>query len=419
MSRGIQVCMFLLVSTCLYMPAGYSMEAIVSTSEGDDIPVEVVGRSDIVRLLWFPAETGLKAEDKKIAVELAKQGVEVWLVDLFAARFLPLSQSSMDVIPAEDVSRVIRAASSDAARVYIFSPGRGAVPVLRGAYRWQSQQGQLAGIILLHPKLYEETPEPGAPARLLPVVTLTNQPIYLLQPELSPLRWRWSEIMTGLQQGGSDVFGERLKRVRDRFYFRPDANLHEDRLAQQFAQYLLHAMLRLQYVQKLRLLPDGEFVPASGRAGKKSRSLRPYAGQPQPPELQLTQYKGGQRSLAAEQGKVVLVNFWASWCPPCVHEMPSMQALYETYKSQGLEILAVNMAESEIEVESFLHTRIAVQFPILLDQDGEALRRWDVFAFPTSYVIDRKGDIRYALFGAVDWQDATITSRLEQLLEEK
>ena len=99
--------------------------------------------------------------------------------------------------------------------------------------------------------------------------------------------------------------------------------------------------------------------------------------------------------------------------------MPSMQALYETYKSQGLEILAVNMAESEIEVESFLHTRVAVQFPILLDQDGEALRRWDVFAFPTSYVIDRKGDIRYALFGAVDWQDATITSRLEQLLEEK
>ena len=391
----------------------------VTTLEGDEIPIEVYGDNSRVRLLWLPPETGLKAEDREQAKLLAAQGVEVWLVDLFTARFLPLAQSSVDSMPAEDVARVIKAASTDGASVYLLAAGRGAVPLLRGVRAWQLQQGSVAGVILLHPKLYRETPNPGEAARLLPIVKLTNQAVYLLQPELSPWRWRLGEITAALEAGGSDVYTQVLPQVRDRFYFRPDAGRQETRMSAQLPAMVVKAMLRLQHLDKARSVVSGELMDSVPLAGKKERELRPYTGNPLPPRLELEQYQGMQRSLQAERGKVVLVNFWASWCPPCVHEMPSMQAIYTRLKPKGLEILAVNMAEQEEHIAGFLQNKVTVDFPLLLDRDGETLRRWDVFAFPTSFIVDRKGRIRYALFGAVDWQEPIISSKLEQLLAEK
>lgn len=419
MCRSLLISLILLVSINFYLPTRVSAIELPTTAEGEEIPLEIYGRSGSVRLLWFPPETGLKPEDKELALQLSMQGIEVWLVDLFAARFLPLAQSSMDSMPAADISSVIRAASTDNVRVYLLAAGRGAVPILRGARDWQSQLGQLAGIILLHPKLYEQTPNPGEQARLLPILKLTNQPVYILQPELSPVRWRLAEMTSALQYGGSDVFIERLPQVRDRFYFRPDADALEQQQSKQLPQQVIKAMLRLQYVQKNRSMPRGELTEIESVSGKRERSLQAYKGNPQPPGLELQQYQGTRRSLAGEQGKVVLVNFWASWCPPCVHEMPSMQGLYQALKPQGLEILAINMAEPEAQIKQFLQTRVAVDFPILMDSDGEALRRWDVFAFPTSFVVDRQGRVRYALFGAVDWQNPQIKKQLQQLLEEK
>ena len=118
------------------------------------------------------------------------------------------------------------------------------------------------------------------------------------------------------------------------------------------------------------------------------------------------------------KGKVVLVNFWASWCPPCVHEMPSMQHLQNRLFAKGFTILGVNMAEDVKTVRHFLKTKVAVDFPILFDIDGAALKDWGVFAFPTSYVIDKKGKIRYAIYGGVDWETQDIINKITLLLNE-
>lgn len=122
--------------------------------------------------------------------------------------------------------------------------------------------------------------------------------------------------------------------------------------------------------------------------------------------------------LAHLKGKVVLVNFWASWCPPCVHEMPSMQRLQNRFFTKGFTILGVNMAESEETVRHFLKTKVDIQFPILFDKEGMALKRWGVFAFPTSYLIDKKGKIRYAIYGGVDWEKESILKKITFLLNE-
>ena len=96
-----------------------------------------------------------------------------------------------------------------------------------------------------------------------------------------------------------------------------------------------------------------------------------------------------------------------------------MQRLADKLGPEEFTILAVNMAEEVATINNFLQTRVKVRFPVLLDQDGAALKRWDVFAFPTSYVIDKQGNIRYALFGSVEWDSQEMLTIFSELIQER
>lgn len=147
----------------------------------------------------------------------------------------------------------------------------------------------------------------------------------------------------------------------------------------------------------------------------QARDLKPYRGDPKPAPLALADLAGQRLGLSTLRGQVVLVNFWATWCPPCIKEMPSMQRLHERFGKRGFTVLAVNMGETRAEVNEFLK-RVPVTFPILLDHDGAVLKSWKVFAFPTSYVIGVDGTIRLAVFGEVDWDAPDVVASVEALL---
>lgn len=146
----------------------------------------------------------------------------------------------------------------------------------------------------------------------------------------------------------------------------------------------------------------------------QARELKPYTGGATPP-LILKDLNGNSHNLSDYRGRVVLVNFWATWCPPCRAEMPSMERLQQKLAHKPFTVLAVDMGESEAAVRAFLK-EIPVSFPILMDKDGAALKRWKVFAFPTSYVVDAQGRIRYALFGALEWDQPDPLRKITELL---
>ena len=142
--------------------------------------------------------------------------------------------------------------------------------------------------------------------------------------------------------------------------------------------------------------------------------LKPWTGGPTPP-LALRDLGGQPSPLAAYKGKVVLVNFWATWCAPCIEEMPSMQRLREKLGPAGFEVLAVNYQEGEARINDFLKKR-PLNLTILRDHDGTARTAWGVRVFPTSYVVDADQRIRYVVIGDVDWSSAKVENQIRSLL---
>jgi peroxiredoxin len=137
------------------------------------------------------------------------------------------------------------------------------------------------------------------------------------------------------------------------------------------------------------------------------------------PDFVLPRLNGAAVPLSDYRGKVVLLNFWATWCPPCRAEMPSMEKLYQAYRDRGLEILAISADKSsKVVVESFVEAR-GLTFPILLDPANEVFAQYGVRGLPTSYLLDRQGRIVSGEVGARDWSGKTARQLVERLLAEE
>jgi thiol-disulfide isomerase/thioredoxin len=146
-----------------------------------------------------------------------------------------------------------------------------------------------------------------------------------------------------------------------------------------------------------------------------SGELLQYEQESTPPELSLPDLSGQQQRLEDYRGQVVLVNFWASWCPPCLAEMPSMQRLLETMSARPFQILAVNAEEAKSKVWKFSKL-LDISFPTLLDSSGDVTRAWAVEVFPTSYLVDASGHIRYVSYGSLEWDDTSVVNVIETLM---
>ena len=137
------------------------------------------------------------------------------------------------------------------------------------------------------------------------------------------------------------------------------------------------------------------------------------------PEFVLPDLSGAPVRLSDHEGKVILLNFWATWCPPCRAEMPSMETLYQAYRNQGLLILAISGDRTgRSVVKSFVQDR-GVTFPILLDPDGEVFAQYGVRGLPTSYLLDRRRRVFSADVGARDWSGKVARQIVERLLAEE
>jgi len=150
-------------------------------------------------------------------------------------------------------------------------------------------------------------------------------------------------------------------------------------------------MRRRAFVKTLLLAP----------ALAAAQELKPTPPAPAP-ALDLVDLRGERRTLADYRGKVVLVNFWATWCVPCREEMPSIERLRASLEGRPFAVLAVNLAEREETIRKFLDA-VPLAFPVLLDRDAKATRAWQAKVLPATYIVGPDGAIRYRHLGELDW----------------
>ena len=121
------------------------------------------------------------------------------------------------------------------------------------------------------------------------------------------------------------------------------------------------------------------------------------------PGLALENVSGAAESLEDFRGQVVLVNNWATWCPPCKAEMPSLQKYYATHQEEGFTLVAINAGDGKPEVDKFV-SDYGLTFNVWLDPDGAALNAFKNGNLPNSYVLDRTGTVRYAWTGEISYE---------------
>ena len=139
---------------------------------------------------------------------------------------------------------------------------------------------------------------------------------------------------------------------------------------------------------------------------------------PAAPDFSLPNPDGKKLSLKDFRGKLVLLNFWATWCEPCRKEMPTMVRLHNEFKSKGFEIVAVNVKDKRPEALAFIKD-MKMNFPVMMDPEGEAGLLYGAFGMPITYLIDHKGVVMARLLGDADWYTPKARGLIKSLLEKK
>ncbi len=170
---------------------------------------------------------------------------------------------------------------------------------------------------------------------------------------------------------------------------------------------------RLPYI--LALLFMGAVVVAAW-VGRDS--YRPVIAGEVAPVFTATTLDGTPVSLDEYRGKVVLLNVWATWCPPCRTELPSMQRTFKALQDKGFMILGVNVGEKWDTVAPFLED-FSLTYPILLDKDSSAMAEWGIMGLPTTFIVDRQGRVTHRIVGGRDWDDPAFRARLTAIIDQQ
>lgn len=173
----------------------------------------------------------------------------------------------------------------------------------------------------------------------------------------------------------------------------------------------------MRMIVKLILSVVALLFALSTGAGELKQGLSALTDKPAAHDFNLKDMDGKSWRLSELRGKVVLVNFWATWCPPCRAELPSLERLWQLLNKEDFVVLAVNVGESVDTIFPFTGTlESSPTFPILLDLDSAVLNAWPVLGLPTTFIIDRHGKIVFRAVGGREFDDPVLVGQIRELI---
>lgn len=415
-----------LIGICfsLLLSVAQAKSFYLDTDHGEEITVHqypaTFSDSQKPLLIWFTEGYAERNSFKQLITRFNDAGYDIWQIDLLESYFIERTPTNIRKLKGDGVAAVLEHAQQQAKAFIPVSTGRMSLILLRGLRQWQlaeqpqSGVGKMQQTVLFFPNLYNAPEQAGDAPEFFPIVSASSLPITIVQPSEGTFKWKLPELVDALQQHNSRLTLVSVPKVRDWYFLRRSANEVEkqasEKLIGDFGKWL--AVATEQTDNKFQ--PQTEIKAAQITTGKKG--LVPIQAR-SATDFELRDTFGKSLKFSDKSGKVILLNFWASWCPPCVKEIPSMNRLAESFDAAKFEIVSVNFKESPQTIREFLK-KVKVDFPVLIDQDGKTSAEYEIFSFPSSFLIDANGQIRYSVNAAIEWDDEQIKQQIQTLIDD-
>lgn len=387
-------------------------------SSGVDINIEHFPASGKYLMLWIAPEYGLRPGHRSLSLKLSEQSIEVWLTDILESLFLPQSSQSIKKLDGNYVADLIEYAHKKTGKkIIVAGDSYAALSVLTGINQWQQRKQTtpyLIGAVLFSPYTYASIPPLGLPPEYMPIVSSTNIPIMIYQTKKSGTSGQLNVLLEKLQQHDNPVYVKFIPNAMSLFY------------KQKAAPELSEEVKNLpQNINKMIAVLEKHELPLKPVAVKKIKSqesgidifLKEYKGKNSPLAIKLQDVFGNTVIKDNYKGQITVVNFWATWCPPCVQEIPSLNRLKIKMSGLPFELISINYAEDTKAILDFMK-EVNVEFPVLLDQEGKFAKKWNVITFPSTFVIDTEGKIKYGVNAAIEWDNPEFIQKIKSLYKE-
>ncbi|BBP45601.1 hypothetical protein THMIRHAS_09740 [Thiosulfatimonas sediminis] len=371
-------------------------------------------------LIWFTEGYAERNTFKHLIQRLNDEGYDIWQIDLLESYFIERTPTNIRQLKGDGVAAVLSHAQQQKRPFVPISSGRMSLVLLRGIRLWQLADtpsdgyGQMQQTVLFFPNLYNAPEKAGDAPKFFPIVSASSLPITVVQPSEGTFQWKLPELVNALNVHNSQVTLVSVPKVRDWYFLSRDATEIEKRASEKLVTDLGQWLSISQPNANRRFAPEKQLALAQVTERKKGLiaiEARPAS------DFSLKDINGETLMFSEKRGKVILLNFWASWCPPCVKEIPSMNRLAESFDAEKFEIVSVNFKESPQSIRDFLK-QVQVDFPVLIDQDGKTSAEYEIFSFPSSFLIDANGQIRYSVNAAIEWDDEQIKQQIQALIQQ-
>jgi len=266
--------------------------------------------------------------------------------------------------------------------------------------------------MLFSPSIYAYIPSLGLPPEFMPIASSTNIPIMIYQAQKSGNLTQFKDLVDHLQQHENPVYTKMFPNIRSLFYTQESTKEITDTI-----KALTPNIRKMIAVLDRHKFPDKP-IPMSTMEKKiigVDSSIKAFKGNNTPNTIQLVDAYGNTFTKENYKGQVTVVNFWATWCPPCVQEIPSLNRLKKKMSGLPFELISINYAEDKETILSFME-KVNVEFPVLLDHSGNFAKKWKVITYPSTFVIDTNGKIRYGVNAAIEWDDPKLIETIQSLL---
>jgi len=419
-SKLISYLLFIITVFITYSASASSNETVIEIlSENIDAEFKRHKASGEHVILWIAPEYGFHEGQHEMAELLSKQGIEVWMFNIAESLFLTKGSLVMKGLKGDYVKEAISLIHKKTKKkVTVISSFYGSIPVLRGIRKWQqstSDHTYLNGAILFSPVLYDAIPPLGEDPTYLPIADATNIPIMIFQGGNIGSRWQLPILLNKLYKNNSQTYVQIMPGVSSVFFNHKKTEYMYDF----FKNMPVKIKTAINVLSQNAIPPKVLTKKAMGKPKQGiDIDIKPYRGNIKAIPFNLNSISNKQYNRKNFKGKVTLINFWATWCPPCVKEIPSLNKLAKDINHPNFEILSINFAEPTKVIDKFL-TQFKVDFPILLDSDGSLSRKWKIIVFPSTYILDKKGEIRYGVNAAIEWDSENVKTTIMKLLNEK